>query len=98
MVRPCEGRDYLYMATVLANRCSLTVIHFGINGTKPATPWPMEPCHSGAVAPNALLELEKFPPYLTYPPESIRAVSVALTFGDVTVTAMDYDRAEILQP
>ena len=70
MARPYEGQDYLYISTVLPYRCGLTAIRYGLNGAKPATIWPMEPCHSGALEPNALLDMVKFPAYVTFAPRN----------------------------
>jgi hypothetical protein len=98
MVRPYEGRDYLYFAGALTYRCGLQSVRYGVNGAKADTVFPMEPCHTGTMEPNAMLDMTKFPPYLTLPPGTVRSVSVELTYLDGTTDTVTYDRLQILMP
>ena len=98
MVRPYEGRDYLYFAGTLTYRCGLQSVRYGLNGAKADTVVPMEPCHTGTMEPNAMLDMTKLPPYLTLPPGTVRSVAVELTYLDRTTETVTYDRLQILMP
>jgi hypothetical protein len=97
-VRPFWDRDYLYFATLLTHRCGLLAVQYGLNGDPAETDWPMEPCHVGSLEPNAMLQLDVFPAYVTFAPDTIQQVSVRLTYADGSTEGMLYLRAQILQP
>lgn len=96
-IREFDGRDLVYFTNLLAWRCGLTQIAWGINGGAPETVMPMEPCHEGEAQPNAL-KMETVLPYAEAPLGAITSVSVAVTFDDGSVETADYDRKSVLMP
>ena len=96
-IREFDGKDLVYFTNLLAWRCGLTQVAWGINGGAPETVMPMEPCHEGEAQPNAL-KMETVLPYAEAPLGSIASVSVAVTFDDGSVETADYDRKSVLMP
>ena len=92
-----SGNDLLYFSTLLAWRCGLWEIRYGINGDA-TTVLPMEPCHMDSLAPGAMVDLINFPIYLTFPKDSIQTLRIELTFDDGTEDFVDLARAQILLP
>jgi hypothetical protein len=96
-IREFDGKDLIYFTNLLAWRCGVDQIAWGINGGPPATPMPMEPCHEGEAQPNAL-KMETYFPYAEAPLGAITSVSVAVTFDDGTVETAEYERKAVLMP
>jgi len=96
-IREFDGKDLVYFTNLLAWRCGLTQVAWGINGGAPETVMPMEPCHEGEAQPNAL-KMETVLPYAEAPLGSIASVSVAVTFDDGSVETAEYDRKSVLMP
>ncbi|GAB1362639.1 hypothetical protein MASR1M32_18750 [Rhodobacter sp.] len=96
-IREFDGKDLIYFTNLLAWRCGVERIAWGINGGAPQTVMPMEPCHEGEAAPNAL-KMETVLPYAEAPLGAITSVSVAVTFDDGSVEVADYDRSAVLMP
>jgi len=97
-VREYNGQDLLYFTNVLAWRCGLSEIRYGLNGAGTDTVLAMEPCHDGEAAPNALNMDQGVLIYVTLPLQSVQAVRVVVVFDDGTEEAADYDRAAVLTP
>lgn len=96
-IREFDGKDLIYFTNLLAWRCGLTQVAWGINGGAAETVMPMEPCHEGEAQPNAL-KMEEVLPYAEAPLGSIASVSVAVTFDDGSVETAEYDRKSVLMP
>lgn len=96
-IREFDGKDLVYFTNLLAWRCGLEQVAWGINGGAPETVMPMEPCHEGEAQPNAL-KMETVLPYAEAPLGAITSVSVAVTFDDGSVETADYDRKSVLMP
>lgn len=97
-VRNYEGQDLLYVTQLLAWRCGLWDIRYGINGADPVETVPLEPCHDATNSPNALTDVAGYPPYVAFPENSIASVRILLTFDDGTTDTATYDRAAIQMP
>lgn len=96
-VREYEGRDLLYFTQILAWRCGLDGIRYGLNGAEAETVLKMEPCHEGTAAPNAIT-MDEGVVYLTLPLKSLERVSVQLLLDDGSVLEAAFDRKSILMP
>lgn len=96
-VREFDGKDIVYFTTLMAWRCGIEQIAWGINGAAPETVMPMEPCHEGEAAPNAL-KMETVLPYAEAPLGSVSSISLKVTFDDGTVETADYERKAVLMP
>lgn len=96
-IREFDGRDLIYFTNLLAWRCGVDQIAWGINGGAPETVMPMEPCHESEAAPNAL-KMETVLPYAEAPLGSITSVSLAVTFDDGSVETAEYERKAVLMP
>ena len=96
-VRNWEGQDLVYVTQLLAWRCGLWELRVGVNG-QAATALPLEPCHSDTNAPNALVDIAGFPPYIAYPENSVETVLIELIYDDGTRDQATYDRAAIQMP
>ena len=97
-VRLYEGQDLLYFTQLLAWRCGLWEVRYGLNGAPATEVFPLEPCHEGTAQPNALTDIENYLPYITLPAESVTDVTVELHYDDGTVASASFDRPAILMP
>ncbi|MEL6641894.1 MAG: hypothetical protein AAFP98_11375 [Pseudomonadota bacterium] len=97
-VRDFEGQDLLYFTHLLAWRCGLWDIHFGINGAPAEEPFAMEPCNLNTAQPNAMTDVATYLPYLAYASGSIESVTVTLTYDDGTTETATFPRNSILLP
>ncbi|WP_255552190.1 hypothetical protein [Maritimibacter dapengensis] len=92
-VREYDGKDLLYFTNLLAWRCGVEDIRFGVNGEPPA-PLEHEPCHADDATPNALYA-EDILPYLTYPLGSVETITVEVDFPDGSTEVGRYERAKV---
>ncbi len=97
-VRNWEGQDLVYFTQLLAWRCGIWDISYGINGADPDQVLPMEPCHEGTNSPNALTDIENFLPYVVLPENTVENLTVQLTLDDGSVLINSYDRPAIQMP
>ncbi len=97
-VQAYDGKDLLYFTNLLAWRCGVTEIRYGLNGAPPDTVFAMEPCHEGTAQPNALTMENGALMYLSLDLNSVDTVSVFVVFDDDTTTTAEYDRKAILMP
>ena len=85
------GADLLYFTHLLAWRCGVAEIRYGLNGDAPEKVLAMEPCHHDSNTPNAIRDL----PFVTYPPGSIEEVTVELVYPDGATQRENFARAAI---
>ncbi len=97
-VRDYDGHDLLYFTNLLAWRCGLWEVSYGLNGAEPTEPMVLEPCHADTAQPNAMTQIEDFLPYLTFDPGSVSSVTVRIAYDDGTTDTATYDRKAILMP
>ncbi|MEL6570671.1 MAG: hypothetical protein AAFQ64_03375 [Pseudomonadota bacterium] len=97
-VRDFNGQDYLYFTHLLAWRCGLWDIRFGLNGAPADQILATEPCNVDTAQPNALADVENYLPYLVFPPGSIESVTVTVTYDDSTSETATFARTEIFMP
>ena len=97
-VREFNGEDLVYFTHLLAWRCGLWDIQYGLNGQAPTETFPMEPCNEGTATPNALTQVEDFLPYIVAPLGSVERVTVRLTYDDGTTEEASFDRGGVLIP
>lgn len=97
-VRAYEGQDLVYFTNLLAWRCGVEAVAYGLNGAPPETPLAMEPCHEAEAQPNALKMDQGVLPYIVAALDSVQTVTVTVTFDDGTVETADYARAAVLMP
>ncbi|MDZ4309455.1 MAG: hypothetical protein U1A24_02690 [Cypionkella sp.] len=96
-VREYDGKDLLYFTHLLAWRCGLSEIRYGLNGAAPDKIWPMEPCYDTEPQPNAL-KMEGAEIYLTEPLGSIQTINVSVTYDDGSEASADFNRAAVMTP
>ncbi|PCD77057.1 hypothetical protein [Pseudothioclava arenosa] len=94
-LREYEGQDLLYFTHLLAWRCGLSEIRYGLNDAPPETVFAMEPCHLDTAQPNAITGADI---YLIESLGSVQSVSVEIIYDDGAVARMDYVRKAILMP
>lgn len=97
-VRLYEGQDLLYFSHLLAFRCGLWGIRWGVNGEPATNEVEMEPCHEDTGTPNALTDPLTYPIYVTLPPESVQSVYVEIIYDDGTTDFARFERNQILIP
>lgn len=97
-VRNYEGRDLVYFTHLMSWRCGLSEVRYGLNGAAPDQVLRMEPCHLDTNAPNSMIAVEDFLPYIVQPGDSVASVDLAVTYDDGTVETARFDRANILIP
>jgi len=93
-VRPYEGQDLLYFTNLLAWRCGMHQIRFGVNGGDKQV-LAMEPCYLDEAAPNALKIDGDILPYVTFPIESIETIELELLYDDLSKESAEYERAAV---
>jgi hypothetical protein len=91
-------QDYLYFTNLLAWRCGLWEVRYGLNGAPPETVLPLEPCYDDTASPNGMVDIENYPIYLTAPGGSLESVEIELLFDDGTTDAAVYARQSVLMP
>lgn len=96
-VREFDGQDLLYFTHLVAWRCGLNRVTFGINGAEPAMEWVMEPCYEGTAQPNAI-KAEGVQPYVALPLGIVQSVAVVVELDDGTRLDQSFDRAAVLMP
>ncbi len=97
-VREYNGQDLVYFSHLLAWRCGLWDIRYGINGAPAETDVAMEPCNEEFAQPNVMMDIENFPPYVTYPLQSVESIYIEIVFDDGTTDFAQFDRAEVRIP
>lgn len=97
-VRAYEGQDLVYFTNLLAWRCGVEAVAYGLNGAAPETPLAMEPCYEAEAQPNALKMDQGVLPYIAQGLDTVQTVTVAVTFDDGTVETAEYARAAVLMP
>ena len=95
-VRDYDGKDLLYFTNLLAWRCGLHQISYGVNGAA-EQPLEFEECHLETGQPNALT-METLMPFLTFDAGSIESLSVTVIYDDGTTDTATYQRSDILMP
>jgi len=94
-VREYDGADLVYFTQLLAWRCGLSEIRYGLNGAEPETVFPMEPCYDGTAQPNAI---KSDAIYLREALGSVSSISVRLIFDDGSTADARFERAQVLMP
>jgi hypothetical protein len=89
------GRDLLYFTHLLAWRCGLDEIRYGINSPNVTHVLTMEPCHEGTASPNALTTML---PYMVLGAGEVQQVTIELIYDDGTSETAGFARAAILMP
>jgi len=103
-IEPAPATDTELSETVentvqpVAWRCGLWDIRYGVNGAPAETGIAMEPCNDEFAQPNVMLDVENFPPYVTYPLNSVESITVEVVFDDGTVESMQFDRNDVRIP
>ena len=97
-VREFDGKDLLYFTNLLAWRCGVAEIRYGLNGAAPIAVYAMEACHEGTAQPNALLMANGELPYVTLDLASVATVSVEVVYDDDSKATAQYESAVILTP
>jgi len=97
-VREFDGRDLVYFTHLMAWRCGITEIRYGLNGAAAETLLPMEPCYEAEAVPNALKSDSGVEIYLSEALGSVQSVAVRLLMDDGSELVADYPRAAVLMP
>lgn len=97
-VREYDGQDLVYFSHLLAWRCGLWDIRYGINGAPAETIVGMEPCNEEFAQPNVMLDIENFPPYAIFPLQSVESIYIEIVFDDGTTDFAQFDRSEVRIP
>ena len=97
-VRSYEGQDLVYFTHLLAWRCGLWEVRYGLNGAPATEVVPLEPCHEGTNQPNALTDVGNYLPYITLPGDSVASIYVELAYDDGTTDFAVFQRQAILMP
>ncbi|KPQ20688.1 MAG: hypothetical protein HLUCCA24_01900 [Rhodobacteraceae bacterium HLUCCA24] len=94
-VREFDGADLVYVTQILAWRCGLLRLRWGVNGEGMQN-WPLPPCEEASAQPNALPANAL--PYVRLPRGSVRTVEVEIVYDDLTEDGASFDRAAVLMP
>lgn len=97
-VREFNGQDYVYFTQMLAWRCGLWDIRYGINDAPADIVLPMEPCNEDFAQPNVMMDVENYLPYVIYPQNSVQSIYVEIVFDDGTTDFARFERSAIRIP
>lgn len=97
-VRAYDGQDLLYFTNLLAWRCGVDAVAYGINGAAPETALQMEPCYASEAAPNMLKMDQGVEIYVALPLDLVQSVSVLVTYDDGSTEVSEFQRAAVLSP
>ena len=97
-LREYDGQDLLYFSHLLAWRCGLTSVAYGLNGAPAETPFDMEPCYEDEAVPNAIKAEDGRMIYIIQPLGSITSITVQVTYDDGSTDIADYVRKAVLMP
>jgi hypothetical protein len=93
-----EGaEDLIYFTNLLAWRCGVVSVTYGVNGAAPNVPLAIEPCYRDEAQPNALkMDNPAFPLFLRVPTGSVQTLTVRILYEDGKVADFIADRAKAL--
>ena len=97
-VRLFNDQDLVYFTHLMAWRCGLWEIRYGINGAPATEVLEMEPCNEEYAQPNAMIDVENYLPYITLPPGSVESIMVEITYDDGTTDFARANRGDVLIP
>ncbi len=97
-VREWDGQDLIYFTNLLAWRCGVESVAYGVNGAAPEVPLVIEPCYKTEAQPNALKMDQGVLPFVTQALSSVQTVTVLVTYDDGSTDTADYARAAVLMP
>lgn len=95
-LREYDGKDLLYFTHLVAWRCGLHEIQFGVNGAAQQV-FEVEDCYTDTAQPNAI-KAESHLPYIGYDLGAVNHVTVTLIYDDGSKDSAEYGRKEILMP
>ena len=95
-LREYDGKDLLYFTHLVAWRCGLHEIHFGVNGAAQQV-FEVEDCYIDTAQPNAI-KMESHLPYIGFDLGTVDTVTVTLIYDDGSKDSGEYGRKEILMP
>jgi len=93
-----DGTDFVYFTNLVAWRCGLWEIRYGLNGGPPETVLPLEPCYDETASPNAITDPVTYPIYVVAPGGSVESIELEILFDDGTTDAAVYSRQSVLMP
>lgn len=94
-VREFDGKDLLYFTNLLAWRCGVTSIAYGLNGAPADTMLETEPCYEGEPQPNNFKPDQPIQPYIVLPLGSVETVTLRVTYDDGSTQDVSYDRKSV---
>jgi hypothetical protein len=97
-VREYDGQDLVYFTHLMAWRCGLWDIRYGVNGGPADIVVPMEPCNEEFAQPNVMIDLENYAPYVTFLLGFVENISVEIVYDDGGIETVAFDRADVRIP
>lgn len=97
-VREFNDQDYVYFTHLMAWRCGLWDIRYGINGAPADIVVPMEPCNEEFAQPNVMVDIENYLPYKIYPLGSVESIYIEIVFDDGTTDFARFNRSDVRIP
>ena len=97
-VREYDGMDLVYFTNLLAWRCGVQTVAYGLNGAAPDTLLVFEPCYEAEPQPNALKMDQGVMPFIKAALGSVQSVTVLVTYDDGSTDTGDYLRAAVMTP
>ncbi|WP_022703093.1 hypothetical protein [Pseudorhodobacter ferrugineus] len=87
-------QDLIYFTAILAWRCGVQEIYYGLNDAPIVTALPLEPCNRDLRQPNqSKFRDQTYPMYITVPKGSAQSVSLRVIYEDGTVAEFVAERA-----
>jgi hypothetical protein len=93
-----EGEeDFIYFSNLIAWRCGVASMIYGVNDDAPTVPFPMEPCWRELREPNTMkMEDPAFPFFLKVPTGSVQKVTIRILYENGAIAEFAVERAKNL--
>lgn len=90
-------QDVIYFTAILAWRCGVQELYYGLNDDLAVTQFPLEPCYRELRNPNTNKEMgTTFPFFIKVPKGSAQKVKLRVIYEDGTGASFESERAKNL--
>lgn len=91
------AEDFIYFTAILAWRCGVQEMYYGLNDDLPVTQFPLEPCHRDLRQPNTSKSRDlTYPFFIKVPKGAAQKVKLRVIYEDGTTATFTAERAKNL--
>lgn len=96
-VRRWAEQDLVYFTHLESWRCGLTGVRYGLNGAEADQVYELAECDETSANPMAF-DAAAHPPYLSFELDSVRTVTIEITYDDGGVDTVTFERDKVELP